>query len=101
MIGSHLYLTTTRTDIQFFVCLCAHFQASPRTSHWLAVKRILRYLRYTPKLGLWYSVSSSLSLRGFLDADFAGIHVDRKSTSSTCQFLGSSEGPIWRPERGE
>jgi hypothetical protein len=90
MIGSLLYLTATRPDIQFSVCLCAHFQASPRTSHRHAVKRIFRYLRYTPELGLWYSVSSSLSLLGFSDADFAGCRIDRKSTSRTCQFLGSS-----------
>jgi hypothetical protein len=52
MIGSLLYLTTTRPDIQFSVCLCARFQASPRTSHWQAVKRIFRYLRHTPDFGL-------------------------------------------------
>jgi hypothetical protein len=90
MIGSLLYLTATRPDIQFSVCLCARFQASLRTSHRQAVKRIFKYLRYTPELGLWYSVSSSLSLLGFSDADFAGCRVDRKSTSGTCQFLGSS-----------
>jgi hypothetical protein len=89
MIGSLLYLTATRPDIQFSVCLCAHFQASPRTSHRQVVKRIFRYFRYTPELGLWYSASSSLSLLGFSDADFAGCRVDRKSTSGTCQFLGS------------
>jgi hypothetical protein len=50
----------------------------------------MRYLRFTPELGLWYSWASSLSLRGFSDADFAGCQLDRKSTSSTCQFLGSS-----------
>jgi hypothetical protein len=90
MIGSLLYLTATRSDIQFSMCLCARFQASPRTSQWQAVKRIFRYLRYTPELGLWYSASSSLSLLGFSDADFAGCRVDKKSTSGTCQFLGSS-----------
>jgi hypothetical protein len=90
MIGALLYLTATRPDIQFFVCLCARFQASPRTSHRQAVKRIFKYLRYTPKLGLWYSASSSLSLLGFLDVNFAGCRVDRKSTSGTCRFLGSS-----------
>jgi hypothetical protein len=90
MIGSLLYLTATRPDIQFSVYLCAHFQASPRTSHRQAVKRIFRYLRYTPELSLWYSASSSISLLGFSDADFAACRVDRKSTSGTCQFLGSS-----------
>jgi hypothetical protein len=90
MIGFLLYMTAARPNIQFSVCLCARFQASPRTSHRQAVKRIFRYLRYTSELGLWYSASSSLSLLGFSDADFAGCRVDRKSTSGTCQFLGSS-----------
>ncbi|WVZ50031.1 hypothetical protein U9M48_001330 [Paspalum notatum var. saurae] len=90
MIGSLLYLTATRPDIQFAVCLCARYQASPRTSHRLAVKRIFRYLKFTPELGLWYSSGSSLSLRGFSDADHAGCRIDRKSTSGTCQLLGTS-----------
>jgi hypothetical protein len=90
MIGSLLYLTATRLNIQFSVCRCSRFQALLRTSHRQAVKRIFRYLRYTPDLGFWYSVSSSLSLLGFSDADFAGCRVDPKSTSSTYQFLGSS-----------
>jgi hypothetical protein len=55
MIGSLLYLMVARTDIQFSVCLCARFQASPRTSYRQAVKRIFRYHRCTPELGLWYS----------------------------------------------
>jgi hypothetical protein len=65
MIGSLLYLTATRPDIQFSVCLCAPFQASSRTSHWQAVKRIFRYLRHTPDFVLWYSASSSLALMVF------------------------------------
>jgi hypothetical protein len=90
LIGSLLYLTATRPDIQFSVCLCARFQASPRTLHRKAVKRIFRYLRHTPDFGLWYSASSSLALHGFSDADFVRCRLDRKSTSGTCQFLGSS-----------
>jgi hypothetical protein len=90
MIGSLLYLTATRVDIQFSVCLCAHFQAISRTSHRQAIKHIFRYLCHTPDFGLWYSVSSSLVLHGFSDADFAGCRLDRKSNSGTCQFLGSS-----------
>jgi hypothetical protein len=90
MIGSLLYLTVTRPDIQFSVCLCARFQASPRISHRQAVKRIFRYLQSARGLGLWYSSSSTLSFHGFSDADFAGCRVERKSTSDSCQFLGSS-----------
>ncbi|WVZ63073.1 LOW QUALITY PROTEIN: hypothetical protein U9M48_012738 [Paspalum notatum var. saurae] len=90
MIGSLLYLTAPRPDIQFAVCLYARYQASPRTSHHQAVKRIFRYLKFTPELGLWYSSGSSLSLRGFSDADHASCRIDRKSTSGTCQLLGTS-----------
>jgi hypothetical protein len=90
MIGSLLYLTATRPDIHFSVYLCTRFQASQRTSHRQAVKRIFRYLRQTPNFGLWYSASSSLVLHGFSNADFSVCQLDRKSTSGTCQFLGSS-----------
>jgi hypothetical protein len=90
MIGSLLYLTVMRPVIQFLVCLCACFHAAPRTLHRQAVKRIFKYLRHTPDFGLWYSASSSLALHGFLDVDFAECRLDRKSTSRTCQFLGSS-----------
>jgi hypothetical protein len=90
MIDSLLYLTATRPDIQFSVCLCTLFKGLPRTSHWQDVQRIFKYLRYTPELGLCYSAYSSLSLLGFSDADFVGCRVDRKSTSGPCHFLGSS-----------
>jgi hypothetical protein len=90
MIGSLLYLTTMRSDIQFSACLCTHFQVSPRTLHRQAVKRIFRFLRHTPDFVLWYSASSSLALHGFSDADFVGCRLDGKSTYGTCQFLGSS-----------
>jgi hypothetical protein len=101
IIGSLLYLMATRPDIQFLVCLCARFQASPRTLLRQAVKRIFRYLRHTPDFGLWYSVSTSLDLHGFSDADFAGCRLDRKSTSGTCQFLGSSFGVLVFPQTVE
>jgi hypothetical protein len=90
MISSLMYLLATRPDIQFTVGLCAHFQSSPRSSHWTAIQRIFRYLKHTPEFGIWYSTSSSLDLIGFSDADFAGCGIDRKSTSVTCHFLGSS-----------
>jgi hypothetical protein len=69
MIRPLLYLTATRPDIQFSVCVCARFQASSRTSHRQAVKRIFRYLHHTPDFGLWYSAFSSLALHGFSDAE--------------------------------
>ncbi|WVZ98039.1 hypothetical protein U9M48_043522 [Paspalum notatum var. saurae] len=77
MISSLLYLTATRPDIQFMVCLCVHYQAPPRTSHHQAVKRIFWYLKFTHEVG-------------FPDADQAGCRINRKSTSGTCQLLGTS-----------
>ena len=90
MIGSLLYLCASRPDIMLSVCMCAQFQAAPKESHHLVVKRILRYLAYTPTLGLWYPKGSEFDIVGFSDADYAGDKVDRKSTSGTCHFLGRS-----------
>jgi hypothetical protein len=92
MIGSLLYLTATRQDIQFTVCLCARFQASPRTSHYQAVQRIFSYLKQTLEFGICYSASSLLDLVGFSDVDFAESGIDQKSTSGTYHFLRSSLG---------
>ncbi|CAM8943929.1 unnamed protein product [Rhodiola kirilowii] len=89
MIGSLQYLTASRPDTMFSVCQCARFQAEPRESHVKAVKRILRYLKGTEKLVMWYPRVKSLSLEGYSDADFAGDRTDRKSTSGMAQFLGS------------
>ncbi|KAG8652052.1 hypothetical protein MANES_06G057550v8 [Manihot esculenta] len=90
MIESFLYLTASRPDIMFFVCLCARFQSCPKESHLHAVKRILRYLNGSLHLGLWYPRSTSFSLCSYSNADFAGSILDRKSTSGTCQLLGQS-----------
>jgi hypothetical protein len=90
MIGSLVYLCASRPDIMLSVCMCARFQADPKEVHLRAVKRILRYLVYTPKFGLWYPRGSSFNLIGYSDADWAGCKIDRKSTSGTCQFLGRS-----------
>ncbi|GKC69685.1 putative ribonuclease H-like domain-containing protein [Tanacetum coccineum] len=89
MIGSLMYLTTSRPDIMFAVCACARFQVSPKTSHLLAVKRIFRYLKGKPSLGLWYPKDSPLELVAYTDSDYAGATQDRKSTTGGCQFLGS------------
>jgi hypothetical protein len=98
MIGSLLYLTVTRSEIQFAVWLCARFQASPRSSHRTTVQRVFRYLKYTTEFGIWYYASSSLNLVGFFYADFAGCGIDQKSTSESCHFLGSSLvcWPSWK-----
>ena len=88
MIGSLLYLTSSRPDIQFSVCLCARFQASLRESHLTAVKWIFRYLVGTQDIRLWYPANYSLELIAYTDADYAESRLDRKSTSGYCQFLG-------------
>jgi hypothetical protein len=80
MIGSLLYLCASRPDIMLSVCMYARFQADPKEVHLRAVKRIMRYLVYTPKF----------DLIGYSDADWGGCKIDRKSTSGTCQFLGRS-----------
>ncbi|GJX86150.1 putative ribonuclease H-like domain-containing protein [Tanacetum coccineum] len=81
MIGSLMYLTASRLDIKFAVCACAKFQVNPKTSHLLAVKRIFRYLKGKPTLGLWYSGDSPFELVAYTDSDYAGATQDRKSTT--------------------
>jgi hypothetical protein len=77
MIGSLLYLTASRPDIMFSVCMCARFQANPKESHLSALKRILRYFKYTPSIGLWYPHGACFELLGYSDSDFARCRVDR------------------------
>ncbi|GJR32789.1 putative ribonuclease H-like domain-containing protein [Tanacetum coccineum] len=88
MIGSLMYLTASRPDIMFAACACSRFQVTPKTSHLNAVKRIFRYLKGKPKLGLWYPRVSSFDLEAYSDSDYAGANLDRKSTTRGCQFLG-------------
>ena len=88
MIGSLLYLTASRPDIMYSVCLCARYQSNPKESHLNAVKRIFRYLSGTKNLGLWYPKGTHIDLFSYTDADWAGCTIDRKSTSGTCHFLG-------------
>ena len=88
MIGSLLYITTSRPDIMFSTCLYARFQANPKESHLIAVKRIFRYLKGTPNLGIWYPKGTCFDLVSYTGSDFAGCRIDRKSTSGSCHFLG-------------
>ncbi|GJS76292.1 retrovirus-related pol polyprotein from transposon TNT 1-94 [Tanacetum coccineum] len=87
MISSLMYLTTSRHDIQFLTYLCARYQANPKESHLITVKRIFRYLKGTPTLGLWYLKCSCFDLKGYSDSDDARCNMDRKSTSCACQSL--------------
>ncbi|GJV05172.1 putative ribonuclease H-like domain-containing protein, partial [Tanacetum coccineum] len=81
MIGSLMYLTTSRPDIIFAVCACARFQVTPKKSHLLAVKRMFRYLKGKPTLGLWYYRDSPFELVAYTNSDYAGATQDRKSTT--------------------
>ena len=87
MIRSLFYLTASRPDIIFSVCLCARFQSNSKESHVLAVKRIFKYLIGTQNIGLLYLNWDNFELIGYFDANFIGCKVDRKSTSRTCQLL--------------
>ncbi|GJZ88559.1 retrovirus-related pol polyprotein from transposon TNT 1-94 [Tanacetum coccineum] len=87
MIGSLMYLTSLRPDIMFVVCACARYQVNPKVSHLHAVKRIFRYLKGQPKLGLWYLKDSPFDLVAYTDSDYARASLDRKSTIEGCQFL--------------
>ncbi|GJU06768.1 putative ribonuclease H-like domain-containing protein [Tanacetum coccineum] len=80
MIGSLMYLTASRPDIIYAV--------NPKVSHLIAVKRIFKYLKGKPNLGLWYPRESPFALEAFSDSDYAGANLDRKSTTGGCQFLG-------------
>ncbi|CAN6722330.1 unnamed protein product [Malus baccata var. baccata] len=91
LVGGLQYLTWSRPDLSFAVNLVCQFMHQPRESHLQAVKRILRYLKGTIDLGLWFpKCSKPLSLSAFSDADWAGCHLDRRSTGGFCIFLGDS-----------
>ncbi|GJZ12781.1 putative ribonuclease H-like domain-containing protein [Tanacetum coccineum] len=81
MISSLMYLIASRPDIMFAVCACARFQVTPKASHLNAVKRIFRYLKHQPKLGLWYPRDLPFELETFSDNDYGGASLDRKSTT--------------------
>nr|GEV87309.1 putative ribonuclease H-like domain-containing protein [Tanacetum cinerariifolium] len=87
MISSLMYLTSSRPDIMFVVCACARFQVTPKALHLHAVKRIFRYLKGKPHIGLWYPKDSPFNLVAYSHSDYAGASLDRKSTSGGCQFL--------------
>nr|GEZ52859.1 uncharacterized mitochondrial protein AtMg00810-like [Tanacetum cinerariifolium] len=88
MIGSLMYLTSSRLDIIFAVCACARFQMTLKVSHLNAVKRIFKYLKGKPYLGLWYPKDSPFDLVAYSDSDYTDASLDRKSTTGGCQFLG-------------
>ncbi|GJU37126.1 hypothetical protein Tco_1185480 [Tanacetum coccineum] len=84
MIGSLMYLTALRPDIIFAICACARFQVTPKVSHLHAMKRIFRYLKGQPKLGLWYPKNLPFNLEAYTDSDYAGASLDRNPTNKGC-----------------
>nr|GEW80340.1 retrovirus-related Pol polyprotein from transposon TNT 1-94 [Tanacetum cinerariifolium] len=88
MIGSLMYVISSRSVIMFATCMCATYQVNPNEHHVSAVKRIFRYLKGTINLGLWYPKDFGFDLTAYSDADHAGCQLNRKSTSGSVQFLG-------------
>nr|GEX21662.1 uncharacterized mitochondrial protein AtMg00810-like [Tanacetum cinerariifolium] len=88
MISSLMHLTSSRPDIMFAVCACARYQVTPKVLHLHTMKRIFRYLKGQPKLGLWYLKDSLFNLVAYTNSDYAGASLDRNSTIGGCQFLG-------------
>ena len=81
LIGSLRYLSITRPDIVYSVGLLSKYMEKPKESHWLAVKRILRYIKGTMDFGLLYSYNNDATLYGYSDSDWGGDQVERKSTT--------------------
>ncbi|GJZ76626.1 retrovirus-related pol polyprotein from transposon TNT 1-94 [Tanacetum coccineum] len=88
MIGTLMYLTASRPDLTFAVCMCARYQANPTEKHLHAVKIIFKYLRGSGNRGLWYPKDSSIALTAYADVDHAGCEDIRRSTSGCMQLLG-------------
>nr|GEV81785.1 putative ribonuclease H-like domain-containing protein [Tanacetum cinerariifolium] len=88
MIGSLMYLTSSRLGIMFAACAYARFQVTPKASHLHAVKRIFRYLKGKPHLGLWYPKDSPFNLVAYSNSDYAGASLDRKFTTGGCHIPG-------------
>ncbi|GKE80916.1 hypothetical protein Tco_1550916 [Tanacetum coccineum] len=81
MVGTLMYLTASRPDLTFVVCMCARYHTKPTEKHLHAIKRIFKYLRGTVNRGLWYPKDSSIALTAYADADRAGCQYTRRSTS--------------------
>ncbi|GJY55798.1 hypothetical protein Tco_0454913 [Tanacetum coccineum] len=88
MIGSLMYLTTSRPGLIFVVCMCARYQSKPTKKHIEAVTRVFRYLQGSINMGIWYPKDAAMALTAYADADHAGCQDTRRSTSGSAQFLG-------------
>jgi hypothetical protein len=88
MIGSLLYLCAYRPDVMLSVCMCARFQANPKEVHLRVVKRIMRYLVYTPMFGLWYPRGSTFDLIEYSNANWAGVKLIGRAHQGLVSFWG-------------
>ncbi|GJT29687.1 putative reverse transcriptase domain-containing protein [Tanacetum coccineum] len=87
MVDSLMYLTASRPDIVFIVCMYARYQAKPTKKHLEVNKRVFWYLRGTINWGLWYLKDNAIALTAYADADHVGCQDTRRSTSGSAQFL--------------
>jgi len=99
IVGSLLYLTMSRPNIMFSVCLCARFQKDPREVHLTEVKRIVRYLIDTPNLGLCFKKEKDFKFISFCNVDYVGDKIERKRTRGSCYFIGGNL-VIWVCKKG-
>ena len=90
MIGSLLYLTASRPDISYSVGMCSRYQANPKESHMIALKRIIKYVKTTADFGVRYNKDTNDVLAGYFDVDWARNADDRKSTSGDCFYVGNN-----------
>ncbi|GKA67494.1 hypothetical protein Tco_0767411 [Tanacetum coccineum] len=88
IVGSLMYLTASRPDLVFVICMCARYQASPTKKHLEALKQVFWYLKGTINWGLWYLKDTAMALTAYADADHIGCQDTRRSTSGSAQFLG-------------
>ena len=88
MIGSLIYVTTSRPDVMQEVGPVARFQATPKKAHVLAVKRIFKYLKGTIEFGIWYPKGNEMTLVSYIDVDWVGNIDDIKSISGATLYLG-------------
>ncbi|GKE97290.1 hypothetical protein Tco_0020641 [Tanacetum coccineum] len=87
MVGSLMYLTASRLDLVFDVCMCARYQTSPTKKYLEALKWVFWYLRGTINWGLWYPKDTVMALTAYANADHAGFQDTRRSTSGSAQFI--------------
>nr|GEV36729.1 retrovirus-related Pol polyprotein from transposon TNT 1-94 [Tanacetum cinerariifolium] len=99
MVRALMYPTASRPDIVHATCYCARYQAKPTEKHLTVVKRILRYLKDTIHMGLWYPKDTGFELTYFSNSDHVGCLDSHKSTSGGIQFLGGDKLVSWSSKK--